>query len=127
MLCRQILFWMMNQMKPRQSDLSQRPSAVAVAYDPKDNAPRVVAKGYGNLAETIIRTARDNGLYVHESPELVGLLMQVDLDAHIPPQLYVAIAELLAWLYALDNGEDGVIKKAEADVSRPGQAAASAP
>jgi flagellar biosynthesis protein len=44
-------------------------------------------------------------LYVHESPELVGLLMQVDLDSHIPPQLYLAIAELLAWLYALEGGE----------------------
>jgi len=83
-----------------------RPSAVAVSYDTSDSAPRVVAKGYGTLAETIVRTAREHNLYVHESPELVGLLMQVDLDAHIPPQLYVAIAELLAWLYALD-AEDG--------------------
>lgn len=79
-----------------------RNSAVALAYDPTDPAPRVVAKGYGTLAETIVQTAQEHGLYVHESPELVGLLMQVDLDAHIPPQLYVAIAELLAWLYALD-------------------------
>src|SRR3546814_309096 len=75
-----------------------RPSAVAITYDKSDSAPRVVAKGYGTLAENIIRTAKDNGLYVHESPELVGLLMQVDLDTHIPPQLYLAIAELLAWL-----------------------------
>jgi len=80
-----------------------RPSAVAVRYDKNEPAPRVVAKGYGTLAETIIRTARDNGLYVHESPELVGLLMQVDLDRHIPPELYLAIAELLAWLYSLDT------------------------
>jgi flagellar biosynthesis protein len=42
---------------------------------------------------------------VHESRELVGLLMQVDLDAHIPPQLYVAVAELLAWLYRLESRE----------------------
>lgn len=81
-----------------------RTAAVAITYDPNDDSPRVVAKGYGTLAETIIRTARENGLYVHESPELVGLLMQIDLDAHIPPQLYVAIAELLAWLYALEGG-----------------------
>lgn len=81
-----------------------RAAAVAITYDANDASPRVVAKGYGTLAETIIRTARENGLYVHESPELVGLLMQVDLDAHIPPQLYVAIAELLAWLYALEGG-----------------------
>lgn len=89
----------------------QRSGAVAVAYDPSDTAPRVVAKGYGTLAETIVRTAREHGLYVHESPELVGLLMQVDLDSHIPPQLYVAIAELLAWLYALDN--DGSVRRSD--------------
>ncbi len=83
-----------------------RPSAVAIAYDKSDSAPRVVAKGYGTLAETIIRTAKEHGLYVHESSELVGLLMQVDLDRHIPPQLYLAIAELLAWLYKIEAGKD---------------------
>lgn len=82
---------------------SSRSTAVAVRYDPKDAAPRVVAKGYGTIADTIIRTAKEHGLYVHESPELVNLLMQVDLDAQIPPQLYVAIAELLAWIYALEE------------------------
>lgn len=81
----------------------ERTSAVAVRYDTKDAAPRVVAKGYGDIADTIIRTARDNDLYVHESPELVSLLMQVNLDSQIPPQLYVAIAELLAWIYALEE------------------------
>jgi flagellar biosynthesis protein len=45
-------------------------------------------------------------MYVHQSPELVGLLMQVDLDAHIPPQLYLAVAELLAWLYRLEARPD---------------------
>ncbi|HMW77597.1 MAG TPA: EscU/YscU/HrcU family type III secretion system export apparatus switch protein, partial [Rhodocyclaceae bacterium] len=54
--------------------------------------------------EEIISRAREHGVYVHESPELVSLLMQVDLDEHIPPQLYRAVAELLAWLYRLDQG-----------------------
>ena len=88
---------------PRHPDQRARTSAVALSYDQQDSAPRVVAKGYGVLAETIARTARDNGLYVHESPELVSLLMQVDLDTHIPPQLYLAVAELLAWLYRLEQ------------------------
>lgn len=82
---------------------ADRPSAVALTYDGRSPAPRVVAKGYGTLADTIIETARHHGLYVHESPELVGLLMQVDLDEQIPPELYVAIAELLAWLYELEG------------------------
>lgn len=79
-------------------------SAVALAYRQTDAAPRVVAKGRGLIAEEIIARARAHGVYVHESPELVSLLLQVDLDERIPPQLYVAIAELLAWLYRLESG-----------------------
>jgi flagellar biosynthesis protein len=80
-------------------------NAVALAYLESDAAPRVVAKGRGVLAEQIISRARDAGVYVHESPELVSLLMQIDLDQRIPPQLYVAVAELLAWLYRLESGQ----------------------
>ena len=83
-----------------------RKSAVALAYHDGQTAPTIVAKGRGLIAETIITRARESGIYVHESPELVALLMQVDLDQHIPPQLYVAIAELLAWLYHLERGGD---------------------
>lgn len=79
-------------------------SAVALAYRETDAAPRVVAKGRGLIAEEIIARARANGVYVHESPELVSLLVQVDLDERIPAQLYVAVAELLAWLYRIENG-----------------------
>ncbi|MBC7781532.1 MAG: EscU/YscU/HrcU family type III secretion system export apparatus switch protein, partial [Proteobacteria bacterium] len=81
--------------------------AVALAYRTGDAAPRVVAKGRGAIAETIIERAREAGVYVHESTELVSLLLQVDLDQRIPPQLYIAIAELLAWLYRLEQGGAG--------------------
>lgn len=77
--------------------------AVALKYAPGDQAPRVVAKGRGLIAEEIIERARAHGVYVHESPELVTLLSQVDLDAHIPPTLYIAVAELLAWLYRVEQ------------------------
>ncbi|QDX81336.1 flagellar biosynthesis protein [Denitratisoma sp. DHT3] len=82
---------------------SGRALAVALAYAPGDAAPKVVAKGRGLVADEIIQRAREHGIYVHESPELVTLLMQVDLDGKIPPQLYVAVAELLAWLYQMEN------------------------
>ena len=78
--------------------------AVALAYRKGQAAPQVVAKGSGLLAETIIARAREAGVYVHESAELVKLLMQVDLDEHIPPHLYVAVAQLLAWLYRIEHG-----------------------
>lgn len=79
--------------------------AIALAYSQTDAAPRVVARGKGLIAEQIIARAREHGVYVHESPELVALLTQVDIDESIPPQLYMAVAELLAWLYRIEHGE----------------------
>lgn len=93
-----------------------RLEAVALTYRADDGAPQVVAKGQGLLAEQIIRRAREAGIFVHESPELVGLLMQVDLDDHIPPALYVAVAEVLAWVYRL---EQGIAQTAPAGESPP--------
>ena len=80
-----------------------RPRAVALAYGASDAAPRVLAKGRGATAESIIERARESGIYVHESPELVSLLMHLDLDARIPQSLYRAVAELLAWIYRLEQ------------------------
>jgi len=94
-------------METRDPGDADRALAVALAYAPGDAAPKVVAKGRGLIAEAIIERAREHGIFVHESPELVTLLLQVDLDAHIPPQLYIAIAELLAWLYALETESGG--------------------
>lgn len=82
-----------------------RQMAVALAYHKGDVAPKVVASGRGLIAQAIIDRAKEHGVYVHESQELVGMLMQVELDQHIPPQLYLAVAELLAWLYRLERGE----------------------
>ncbi len=85
------------------SDTGRR-QAVALAYEHGDDAaPRVVAKGYGQIADMIVQRARETGLYVHESSQMVSLLMNVDLDSHVPPLLYQAVAELLAWLYRLEQ------------------------
>lgn len=93
------------------ADNERRQHAVALAYAADDGAPRVVAKGSGLLAEEIIARAREAGIFVHESPELVSLLMQVDLDDRIPPALYIAVAELLAWIYRLEQGITGPPEK----------------
>ena len=104
---------------------THRKSAAALAYDEKggDRAPRVVAKGYGLVADMIIQRAQEAGLYVHRAPEMVSLLMQVDLDTRIPPELYQAVAELLAWLYRLESGgNEAAARQAEAaapDDARP--------
>ncbi|MHB1176157.1 MAG: EscU/YscU/HrcU family type III secretion system export apparatus switch protein [Sulfuriferula sp.] len=78
-------------------------SAVALAYQTGSTAPKIVAKGKGLIAQEIIARAKEHGVFVHESKELVSLLMQVELDEHIPPALYRAVAELLAWLYRIET------------------------
>lgn len=79
--------------------------AVALAYAAGAAAPTVVAKGRGLVAEQIIARAQEAGVFVHESKELVALLMDIDLDGQIPPALYRAIAELLAWLYHIESAQ----------------------
>lgn len=83
--------------------------AVALAYGSNQGAPKVVAKGRGLVAQAIIERAKQHGIFVHESEDLVGLLMKVELDQEIPAQLYLAVAELLAWLYRLEQGNSPAI------------------
>lgn len=92
-----------------QQHLSPPPrQALALGYAPdRDDAPRVLAKGYGELADRIIAEARLHDIYVHDEPELVGLLMQLDLDEQIPPRLYHVIAEILVWIMELDSVASG--------------------
>lgn len=85
------------------------PSAVALAYRDGDFAPKVVARGNGAVAEEIIRRAREAGVFVHHSADLVRLLMRVDLDTHIPQELYLVIAELLAWLYRVERRDAPIL------------------
>lgn len=77
--------------------------AIALTYEVGETAPKVVAKGRGFIAQRIIEEAKALNIFVHESKELVALLMRVNLDEQIPPALYTAIAEILAWLYRLEH------------------------
>ncbi len=80
-----------------------RPQAIALSYHEGMYAPKVVAKGNGAIAEEIIRRAAEAGVYVHQSADLVQLLMRIDLDEQIPESLYLAIAEILAWVRRLQT------------------------
>jgi len=79
---------------------------VALQYQPKlDNAPKVIAKGKGQVAERIIEIAREHNIYIQNDPDLIEVLSQLDLNQEIPPDLYIVIAELLAFVYSLNSGE----------------------
>ena len=80
--------------------------AVALKYKPgDDHAPRVTAKGTGRLAERIIEMARKHGIPVKDDPDLVEVLSRLDLHDQIPPELYVVVAELLAFVYRLNQNK----------------------
>ncbi|MCC6797348.1 MAG: EscU/YscU/HrcU family type III secretion system export apparatus switch protein [Candidatus Hydrogenedentes bacterium] len=77
--------------------------AVAIKYSAEsDAAPRVVAKGDRLLAERIIAIAKENGVPIHEDPDLVSILAALDVDREIPEALYRAVAEVLAFVYMVN-------------------------
>lgn len=80
------------------------PLAVALTYD-GSSAPRVVAKGAGELAERIIATAQQHGVPLQPDLDLVRLLAQLDLGDEIPRPLYVAVAHVLAFAWAVAGKE----------------------
>lgn len=81
-----------------------RPAAVALKYAPATGAaPRVTAKGHGDLALRIIEEARKAGIPIREDRDLVGLLLHLDLDQEIPAELYVAVAEILCYVYRINE------------------------
>jgi flagellar biosynthesis protein len=82
---------------------SQRPQAVALAYETHAVAPRVLAKGEGLIAEAILARAQLLGIPMKAEPELVALLMQLELDHYIPSTLYQTVAEILVWAYEIDG------------------------
>ena len=82
----------------------KRKRAVALLYDPqKGAAPKVVASGANLIAEKIIATAAAAGVHIKEDPDLVELLAKIPIGAEIPSELYQTIAEVLAFIYSVNN------------------------
>jgi len=77
-------------------------TAVALHYD-GDKAPTVTAKGSGEVAEQIIALAREHGIPLQENAALSELLSRLDLGTEIPPELYLAVAEVIAFAYLLSG------------------------
>ena len=80
--------------------------AAALKYNAQaDSAPVLKAKGVGTIAEKIIQAARDNNVPIKEDADLVELLIQLDVEQAIPPELYKVVAEILAFVYNLDRSK----------------------
>lgn len=78
--------------------------AVALGYDrAKDEAPKVLATGRGAVADALVRLAEDHHVPIHKDHPLAGALVKLELGATIPPELYAAVAEVLAFLWRLEE------------------------
>lgn len=89
-------------MKKRDNEKIKK--AVALKYErEKDRAPRLTAKGTGLIAERILELAEKEGIPVTEDTDLVTALSQLDFNDEIPPELYRAVAEILAFAYNINN------------------------
>jgi flagellar biosynthesis protein len=84
--------------------MDKSPKAVALKYDhQKNKAPKVIAKGRGDIAEKIIDVAKAHNVPLYEDKNLVQLLEALELETEIPPELYRAVAEVLAFIYRLNG------------------------
>ncbi|MHA0855944.1 EscU/YscU/HrcU family type III secretion system export apparatus switch protein [Paenibacillus sp. CMAA1364] len=93
----------MKELSKEELELSKK-KAVALKYSPGESeAPMVVAKGRGRLAETILERAKEHGVPVQEDAALVEVLSQLDLDQQIPTELYQLVAEVLSYIYRTDG------------------------
>ena len=77
--------------------------AVALAYDPGEDAPKVLAAGKGLLAEKIIEKAKEADIPVHRDDKLADTLSRLDIGDMIPPELYEVVAEILVFVDAMDK------------------------
>ena len=91
--------------EPPKGEKARRKAAVALHREGTDkNAiPKVVAAGYGKLAEEIVRLAFENGVKVREDKDLAQILAAIELDSDIPSEALVAIAEILAYVYKANS------------------------
>jgi len=90
---------------------ARRKKAAALGYDAqKDKAPKVVASGAGTIAEKILELAKRHGIPIHHDPDLVNLLASLQVGQSIPPDLYRLVAEVLTFIYEVDENY-GIVRK----------------
>ena len=86
-----------------ENEKKKNKSAIALSYDPEEEAPKVIASGKGILADKIIEKAKESNVPVHRDDKLAATLSKLEIGDMIPPELYEAIAEILVFVDALEK------------------------
>ena len=90
----------LNKNKPQQSKMKQ---AIALEYDPSDDAPKIIASGRGALADRIIEKAKESDVPIHRDDKLADTLSRLEIGDAIPPELYEVVAEILVFVDSMDK------------------------
>jgi flagellar biosynthesis protein len=83
--------------------VDKRKTAVALGYNPGDDAPKILAAGKGALAERIIERAKEADVPLHQDDKLANTLSKLDIGDSIPPELYEVVAEILVFVDRMDR------------------------
>ncbi len=90
--------------KPKEfKDIDKDKTAVALAFEPGDIAPKILATGKGAMAEKIIETAKENDVPFYKDNKLADTLSKLDIGEAIPPELYEVVAEILLFVDGMDK------------------------
>ncbi len=81
----------------------KKKTAVALSYNPEEEAPKIIATGKGHLAEKIIERANEADIPIHRDEGLANTLSNLELGAYIPPELYEVVAEILVFVDRMDR------------------------
>ena len=93
-------------MKEKKTKINEKIMAAAIKYDStSDSAPKVTARGRGSIADKIIEKALEFGIPIKNDPDLVQILSKLDVGTEIPVELYRAVAEILAFVYSLNENQ----------------------
>jgi flagellar biosynthesis protein len=81
----------------------EKKKVVALKYDKEtgDKSPKIVAKGKGEVAQKILELAEQAGVPIRQDSDLVEILSKLEINSEIPPDTYVIVAEILAWVYKI--------------------------
>lgn len=83
--------------------MAEKKTAVALQYDPSDQAPKVIATGQGHIADKMIETSKEYKIPVHKDKKLAESLSVLDVGEYIPPELYQIVAEVLVFVDSMDK------------------------
>ena len=78
-------------------------TAVAIAYEPGDEAPKILATGKGEIAEKIIEKAKEEDVPFYKDSKLANTLSKLEIGDMIPPELYEVVAEILVFVDKMDR------------------------